>query len=186
MTKTEPYVEFDVMPKPLCPDCLQPLTFVRTRSQQKKWYCYSCEKYTDHFAPAQTDQTSRLSPNNMNGLQVIDSHGMVVGSVSRTITSGSGDVSSLVVHVDKEPFRTSLLHRGIQGEIQVGHEKVLAIGDVVILSEVFSSSVVTSPSSLPAPIARTGPTEPAEKYCPRCGSEVLFDATFCIGCGRRI
>ena len=53
---------FEEESKERCPDCSQPLTFVRTKSHERRWYCYSCEKYVDSFAEAASpkDVSARL------------------------------------------------------------------------------------------------------------------------------
>ena len=161
--------------KARCPDCSQPLTFVRTKSHQKRWYCYSCEKYIDHTpsVPSIKDAHSRLEA--LSGLQVVDSHGILVGRVRKAIPTDNGDIKSLLLSVDKEQFRTLLDDRELAREFEVSHEKIATVGDVVILGEVFS------PSSL-------SPAKPIEdsattKRCGKCSAPVIAGAKHCIKCG---
>ena len=161
--------------KARCPDCNQPLTFVRTKSHQKRWYCYSCEKYIDHTlsVPSIKDTHSRLEA--LSGLQVIDSHGILVGRVRKAIPSDSGDIKSLLLSVDKEQFRTLLDDRELAREFEVSHEKIATVGDVVILGEVFSPSSL-SPAK---PIEDTTNT----RRCGKCSAPVIAGAKHCIKCG---
>jgi sporulation protein YlmC with PRC-barrel domain len=186
LTKTGSASEFEEASKPRCPECLQPLTFVRTRSQQKKWYCYSCEKYTDHFAETAEHHSAEMSRESLTGLQVIDYHGTVVGRVSRVIHAETDDSATLTVDVEKESLKTLLRNKGILNEVEIGRDKVLAIGDVVILSEVFSPSLVSKAGAVPSSSPESNPRELGEKYCPTCAAEVLRDASFCIVCGKRL
>lgn len=111
----------------------------------------------------------------MSGLQVIDSHGMIVGRVRKAISNDIGDVKSLVLSVDKEQFKTLLDDRNLPREFEVGHGNIATVGDVVILSDVFSLSALA-------------PARPAEEVsktrkCGRCGAPILADAKHCIKCG---
>lgn len=166
---------FDEDSKARCPDCNQSLTFVRTRSHQKRWYCYSCEKYVDHIpeAPAIKDSHSRIEA--LSGLQVVDSHGILVGRVRKAIPTDAGDVRSLVLSVDREQFKTLLEDRDLSSEFEVAHDRIATIGDVVILSDVFS------PSSL-IPSRPTEQTRGAG-WCAKCGAQLLSGAKHCIKCG---
>ncbi len=166
---------FEDESKARCSDCNQPLTFVRTKSHQKRWYCYSCEKYIDHTpaVPSVKDTHSRLEA--LSGLQVVDSHGILVGRVRKAIPTDSGDIKSLLLSVDKEQFRSLLDERELAREFEVSHEKIATVGDVVILAEVFS------PSSL-------SPLKPIEdsasaKRCGKCGAPLIAGAKHCIKCG---
>lgn len=164
--------------KPKCPDCKQPLTFVRTKSHEKRWYCYNCEKFTDHFAqPALESHARAKMIDGLNGLQVIDSHGMIVGRVRKITPADTGDLHSFVLSVDKEQLKNLLDERGIPREFEVPHDKVATIGDVVILSEVFS------PSSLAPPTPARPLEEGKSRKCVRCGASLLPDAKYCIKCG---
>ncbi len=160
--------------KPRCPDCTQALTFVRTKSHQKRWYCYSCERYIDQ--PSQPkflkDAHSRLEI--LSGLQVIDSHGMLVGRVRKAVSNETGDVKSLVLSVDKEQFKTLLEERDLPREFEVGHDKIATVGDVVILTDVFSLNALT-----PKPPEEVSKT----RKCGKCGAPILADARHCIKCG---
>ena len=100
----------------------------------------------------------------MTGLQVIDSHGMIVGRIRKVVPTESGGIRLLVIAVDKEPLRTSLNNPGISDEVEVSHDKVIAIGEVAILSDVFSFSLLTERPS------RVGPQN---RRCPGCGA-VIF------------
>ncbi len=160
--------------KPRCPDCTQSLTFVRTKSHQKRWYCYSCETYVDQPSQPkfQKDATARLEA--LSGLQVIDSHGMLVGRVRKAVSNDAGDVRSLVLSVDKEQFKTLLEARDLPREFEVGHDKISTVGDVVILSDVFSINALA-----PKPPGEASKT----KNCGKCGAPILADAKHCIKCG---
>src|SRR6266581_4753217 len=72
---------FEEEPKARCPDCSQSLTFIRTKSHQKRWYCYACEKYIDRPTEPTLIKDAHARIEALNGLQVIDSHGMIVGRV---------------------------------------------------------------------------------------------------------
>src|SRR2546422_4978201 len=78
----------------------------------------------------------------ITGLQVIDSHGMIVGRVRKAISNDTGDVRSVVLSVDKEQFKSLLNERALPREFYLGHEKIATAGDVVILSAVSSPSAL--------------------------------------------
>ena len=166
---------FEDESKARCPDCSQPLTFVRTKSHEKRWYCYSCEKYINQIsgAPSIKDTHSRLEA--LSGLQVVDSHGILVGRVRKAIPTDTGDIKSLLLSVDKEQFKTLLDDRELAREFEVSHEKIATVGDVVILAEVFS------PSSL-SPANPIGASASA-KRCAKCSSPLIAGAKHCIKCG---
>jgi len=65
---------------------------------------------------------------------------MIVGRVRKAISNDTGDVRSFVLSVDKEQFKTLLDERDLPREFELGHEKIATVGDVVILSDVFSPS----------------------------------------------
>lgn len=111
----------------------------------------------------------------LNGLQVIDSHGILVGRVRKAIPSGTGDIRSLVLSVDKEQFKTLLDDRDLPREYEVGHDKIATVGDVVILSDVFSLSAL-APAKLPETLSTSG-------WCGKCGAQLLSGAKHCIKCG---
>jgi len=146
---------FEEEPKARCPECNQSLTFVRTKSHEKRWYCYGCEKYVDHTpqAPFIKDAHARLE--SLSGLQVVDSHGILVGRVRKAI-----------------PL---LDDRDLSREFEVSHDEIATVGDVVILSDVFS------PSAL-AP-ARPSDTIQGARLCGKCGAQLLQGAKHCIKCG---
>lgn len=106
---------------------------------------------------------------------MVDSHGILIGRVRKAIPTDSGDLKSLLLFIDKEQFKTLLDDREWPKEYEVGHEKISTIGDVVILTEVFS------PSAL-APANKIENTGRARK-CDQCGAEILSDAKHCIKCG---
>ena len=186
MTKTGSASDFEEASKPRCPDCLQPLTFVRTKSQQKKWYCYSCEKYVDHFAGTAEHHSTDMSRESLTGLQVIDYHGTVVGRVNRVTRPETGDSVTFIIDVEKESLKTLLRDKGILNEVEIGRDKVLAVGDVVILSEAFSHSLVSTTGTVLSSSPKSNPGQSGEKSCPTCSAEVLRDASFCIVCGNRL
>src|SRR2546426_1495262 len=161
--------------KARCPDCSQSLTFVRTKSHEKRWYCYGCEKYVDHISetPLIKDAHARLEA--LSGLQVVDSHGILVGRVRKAIPTDSGDIKSLLLSVDKEQFKTLLDDRDLSREFEVSHDEIATVGDVVILSDVFS------PSAL-AP-ARPSDTIQGARLCGKCVGQLLQRAKHCIKCG---
>lgn len=161
--------------KARCPDCNQPLTFVRTRSHQKRWYCYGCEKFIDHFPETIFIKDSHAGLEALSGLQVIDSHGILVGRVRKAIPSSTGDIGSLLLSVDKEQFKTLLDDRDLPREYEVGHDKIATVGDVVILSDVFSLSAL-------APVKSTE-TLSGVGWCLKCGAQLLPGAKHCIKCG---
>jgi sporulation protein YlmC with PRC-barrel domain/ribosomal protein L40E len=152
---------FEEDPKARCPDCQQSLTFVRTKSHEKRWYCYGCEKYVDHFPQTPSIKDSHARLETLSGLQVVDSHGILVGRVRKAIPTDSGDIKSLLLSVDKEQFKTLL--------------DDATVGDVVILADVFS------PSSLAPP--RPSDTVQGARWCGKCGAQLLQGAKHCIKCG---
>ena len=167
---------FDEEAKERCPDCSQPLTFVRTRNHERRWYCYSCEKYVDSFAEQSStkDVLARLEA--LNGLQVIDSHGVILGRVRKAIPNERGDIKALVMSVDKEQFKTILDDRELPREFELPQNHIGAVGDVVILSDVFSPKALGPPK--PAMVDSSG-----AKVCGQCGAAVLVGARHCIRCG---
>jgi sporulation protein YlmC with PRC-barrel domain/ribosomal protein L40E len=169
-------IMFDDEPKARCPDCNQSLTFVRTKAHEKRWYCYGCEKYIDHLSEASQIKESHARLDALTGLQVIDSHGILVGRVRKAIPTDTGDLKSLLLSVDKEQFKSLLEDRDLSREFEVSHEKIATVGDVVILADVFS------PSSLAPP----KPVETAPRgagWCRKCGAQLLSGAKHCIKCG---
>lgn len=166
---------FEEEPKARCPDCNQSLTFVRTRSHEKRWYCYGCEKYVDHFSEASTLKENHSRLDSMAGLQVIDSHGILVGRVKKVIPTDEGDIRSLLLSVDKDQFKSLLEDRDLSREFEVTRDKIAIVGDVVILASVFS----------PSSIAPTKPAEVARGsgWCRKCGAQLLSGAKHCIKCG---
>jgi sporulation protein YlmC with PRC-barrel domain/ribosomal protein L40E len=167
---------FEEEPKARCPDCNQSLTFVRTKSHEKRWYCYGCEKYVDHLPeiPQIKEDHARLDA--LTGLQVVDSHGILVGRVRKVIPTDTGDIKSLLLSVDKEQFKTLLDERDISPEFELSHEKIATVGDVVILAEVFSPSSLAPPKPV-EPVAR------GAGWCRKCGAQLLSGAKHCIKCG---
>src|SRR5260370_8299870 len=73
---------------------------------------------------------------------------MIVGRVRKAISNDTGDVRSFVLSVDKEQFKTLLDERDLPREFELGHEKIATVGDVVILSDVFSPSALAPPKPL--------------------------------------
>ncbi len=161
--------------KPRCPDCSQSLTFIRTKSHQKRWYCYACERYIDQPAHATLTKQAYARLEALNGLQVIDSHGMIVGRVRKAISNDMGDIRSLVLSVDKEQFKTLLDDRDLPREFEVEHDKIATVGDVVIMSDVFSPSAL-APAKPPESMSK-------DRRCGKCGTPLLADAKHCIKCG---
>ena len=162
--------------KERCPDCSQPLTFVRTKSHERRWYCYSCEKYVDNFAEAASTKELSARLDALSGLQVIDSHGVILGRVRKAIPNERGDIKALVMSVDKEQFKTILDERELPREVELGHNKIGAVGDVVILSDVFSPRALEPPK--PHLVEGSGP-----KLCDQCAEPLLAGARHCIRCG---
>src|SRR5205809_6181327 len=153
---------FDEEPKARCPDCSQSLTFVRTRSHEKRWYCYGCEKYVDNQTAGSQIKDNHARIEALSGLQVVDSHGILVGRVRKAIPTDGGEFKSLLLSVDKEQFKTMLDDRDLSREFEVSHDKIATVGDVVILADVFS------PSAL-AP-ARPSDTMQGVRLCGKCGA----------------
>lgn len=169
-------VLFEDESKERCPDCGQPLTFIRTKTHQRRWYCYSCEKYVDPLAEASFTKDAHVMLEALNGLQVIDSHGVILGRVRKAIPNDKGDIKALVLSVDKEQFKSLLDDRDLPREFEVGQNKISTVADVVILSDVFSPKALAPPSKVEA--------EPSEsKTCGNCGAAVLTGARHCIRCG---
>src|SRR6266702_1611473 len=166
---------FDEEPKARCPDCSQSLTFVRTRSHEKRWYCYGCEKYVDNQNTSSQVKDNHARIEALSGLQVVDSHGILVGRVRKAIPTDAGDIKSLLLSVDKEQFKTMLDDRDLSREFEVSHEKIATVGDVVILTDVFSPSYF-------AP-ARPSDTIQGVRLCGKCGAQLLQGAKHCIKCG---
>lgn len=166
---------FDEEPRARCPDCNQSLTFVRTRSHEKRWYCYGCEKYVDHFpeAPSIKENHSRLD--SLTGLQVVDSHGILVGRVKKVVPTDEGDIRSLLLSVDKEQFKSLLDDRDLSNEFEVTRDKIATVGDVVILANVFSPSSIAPTKSIE--------TARGAGWCRKCGAQLLSGAKHCIKCG---
>ena len=158
-----------------CPDCSQPLTFVRTKNHEKKWYCYGCEKYVDNFPQPSPGKDALTKLDGLSGLQVVDSHGILIGRVRKALPTESGDLKSLLLFVDKEQFKSLLDDREWPKEFEIGHEKIATIGDVVILSDVFSPSALAPPKSILE--------QQVASVCERCGAEIIAGAKHCIKCG---
>jgi len=112
----------------------------------------------------------------LTGLQVVDSHGILVGRVRKAIPTDTGEIKSLLLSVDKEQFKTLLEDRDLSKEFEISHDKILTVGDVVILSDVFS------PSSL-APPKPAETTARGAGWCRKCGAQLISGAKHCIKCG---
>jgi ribosomal protein L40E len=100
---------------------------------------------------------------------------MIVGRVRKAISNETGDVRSFVLSVDKEQFKTLLDERDLPREFELGHEKIATVGDVVILSDVFSPSAFAPPKP-PEESPNTG-------KCSRCSAPLIAGAKHCIKCG---
>src|SRR5207249_9996146 len=148
--------------------------FIRTKSHQKRWYCYACEKYVDRPTEPTLIKDAHSRIEALNGLQVIDSHGMIVGRVRKAISNDTGDVRSFVLSVDKEQFKTLLDERDLPREFELGHEKIATVGDVVILSDVVSPSAFAPPKPLEE--------SPSSGKCSRCNAPLLAAAKHRITC----
>ncbi|HYY90438.1 MAG TPA: zinc-ribbon domain-containing protein [Candidatus Dormibacteraeota bacterium] len=168
---------FDDEPKARCPDCNQSLTFVRTKAHEKRWYCYGCEKYVDQLPEVPHIKESHARLEALTGLQVVDSHGILVGRVRKAIPTDAGDIKSLLLSVDKEQFKTLLEDRDISREFEVSHEKIATVGDVVILADVFSPSSLAPPPKPAETVAR------GAGWCRKCGAQLISGAKHCIKCG---
>jgi sporulation protein YlmC with PRC-barrel domain/ribosomal protein L40E len=168
---------FEEEPKARCPDCNQSLTFVRTKSHEKRWYCYGCEKYVDHLPDIPQIKENHARLDALTGLQVIDSHGILVGRVRKAIPTDAGDIKSLLLSVDKEQFKTLLDDRDLSREFEISQEKIATVGDVVILADVFSPSSLAPPKPAEASPAR------GAGWCRKCGAQLLSGAKHCIKCG---
>ena len=168
-------IMFEEEPRARCPDCSQPLTFVRTKSHQKRWYCYACERYLDNFVLPKFSKDAHSRIDALSGLQVIDSHGMIVGRVRKAISNETGDIRSLVLSVDKDQFKTLLDEKDLPREFEVQHDSIATVGDVVILSDVFSPSALAPP--------KPSEESPSARRCGKCGAPALADARHCINCG---
>ncbi|MBO0887911.1 zinc ribbon domain-containing protein [Candidatus Bathyarchaeota archaeon] len=169
---------FDDEPKARCPDCNQSLTFVRTKAHEKRWYCYGCEKYIDQLSEVPHIKENHARLDALTGLQVVDSHGILVGRVRKAIPTDTGDIKSLLLSVDKEQFKTLLEDRDLAREFEVSHEKIATVGDVVILADVFSPSSLAPPPPRPAETVSRG-----AGWCRRCGAQLISGAKHCIKCG---
>src|SRR6266699_1071480 len=98
---------FEEEPKARCPDCSQSLTFIRTKSHQKRWYCYACEKYIDRPTEPTLIKDAHARIEALNGLQVIDSHGMIVGRVRKAISTYPLTRSSSRLYLMRETCHAS-------------------------------------------------------------------------------
>src|SRR5437870_5981004 len=109
---------FEEEPKARCPDCNQSLTFVRTKSHEKRWYCYGCEKYVDHFSqtPFIKDAHSRLET--LSGLQVVDSHGILVGRVRKAIPIDFAVIKLLFLSLTRDRLRSFLEVETLSWELE--------------------------------------------------------------------
>ncbi len=170
---------FEEESKERCPECSQPLTFVRTKSHERRWYCYSCEKYIDSFAEAASPKEVSARLESLSGLQVIDSHGVILGRVRKAIPNERGDIKALVMSVDKEQFKAILDERELPRDVELGRNKIGAVGDVVILSDVFSPRELSPPK--PQAVESVG-----SRACGQCGEPILTGARHCIRCGASV
>src|SRR5438552_17434911 len=99
---------------------------------------------------------------------------MIFGRVRKAISTDTGDVRSLVLSVDKEQFKTLLDERDLPREFELGPEKIATVGDVVILSDVFSPSAF-APAKPPHELLHIG-------KCSSCSAPLIAGATPCIKC----
>ena len=129
----------------------------------------------DSFAEAASpkDVSARLEA--LSGLQVIDSHGVILGRVRKAVPNERGDIKALVMSVDKEQFKAILDERELPRDVELGQSKIGAVGDVVILSDVFSPKAL---QPKPQVVEGSGP-----RACGQCGEPVLAGARHCIRCG---
>ncbi len=100
---------------------------------------------------------------------------MIVGRVRKAVSSETGEIRSLVLSVDKEQFKSLLENRDLPMEFEVRQDGIATVGDVVILSHVFSPSALAPP--------RTSDVHSTSKICSKCGATLLVDAKHCIKCG---
>src|SRR5437773_3522798 len=166
---------FDEEPKARCPDCSQSLTFVRTRSHEKRWYCYGCEKYVDNQTAGSQIKDNHARIEALSGLQVVDSHGILVGRVRKAIPTDGGEIKSLLLSVDKEQFKTMLDDRDLSREFEVPNDKFEIVGDVFILTDVFSPSSFAPPR----PVEATG----GSGWGGKCGVQFQSGPKHCFKCG---
>ncbi len=129
----------------------------------------------DSFAEASFTKDAHARLEALNGLQVIDSHGVILGRVRKAIPNERGDIKALVMSVDKEQFKTILDDRELPREFEVGQNKIATVADVVILSDVFSAKALAPPKPQAEALS--------SKNCARCGEPVLPGARHCIRCG---
>ncbi len=133
----------------------------------------------DSFAEAASPKEVSARLEALSGLQVIDSHGVILGRVRKAIPNERGDIKALVMSVDKEQFKTILDERELPREVELGQSKIGAVGDVVILSDVFS------PRDLAPPKPQTQESA-GQRSCAQCGEAVLSGARHCIRCGASV
>lgn len=119
-----------------------------------------------------------LSRDKIVGKQVIDSNGMVLGTIKDIAFDLAQSKMSITVTDEKGK------------ETEVSGDDVSAVGDVVILKRPRGTETVeapprSSPPTKPAPPpgAKTATTP---GLCPNCGYQNEPDSRFCIKCGTRL
>ncbi len=130
----------------------------------------------DSFAEASFAKDAHARLEALNGLQVIDSHGVILGRVRKAIPNEKGDIKALVMSVDKQQFKTILDERELPRDVELGQNKIASVADVVILSDVFSPKALAPPK--PQMVESSG-----SRVCGQCAAPVLVGARHCIRCG---
>jgi len=96
------------------------LTFVGQSPTRSDGIVILVKKYTDHIAQPALEKNTKTQIETMSGLQVIDSHGMIVGRVRKIIPAAdTGDLRAFVLSVDKEQLKNLLDQRGQPREFEL-------------------------------------------------------------------
>jgi len=116
-----------------------------------------------------------LSRDKIVGKQVVDSSGMVLGTIKDIAFDLTQSRMSITVVDEKGK------------EKEVSSDDVSAVGDVVLLKRPREMEAVEAPPR-PAPPTRPSalkaPTGPG--LCPNCGYQNEAESRFCIKCGTRL
>jgi len=117
-----------------------------------------------------------LSKDKLAGKQVIDTEGMIVGTVRDIV-------------FDLEAKEMALTIGTVAGsEVTISQSDVKGVGDVVLLATRVEIPKPAEPVALvpPQPIAPPPPSTVGEGICPSCGFKNEPYAKFCVKCGGKL
>jgi len=118
-----------------------------------------------------------ISREKLIGKQVIDLRASIIGTV-KDISLGLGG----------ERPEIALLVTSQLGEVNVRWDSIQAVGDVIILKEVFEkpTAPMPEPTAIPTPPTTVSPPTQRGLVCPSCGHSNSPGTRFCVRCGTKL